>query len=210
MAIPLETVAESPACCPGLARAGAWGALLVAGTALAGSLALSLHLQLQACPLCIYERTFLMGVVSVLALGLLSPAGQRSALATGLALPLAVAGLGVAVFHVWLELRQTLVCPFGLGALGTAPQQSLAAYGLVVALLLVGVAGAVPGGWVRQLAGWGLGGIVLGALLAFAAVVSGPKLPQATKSLPVLQAEQAGHMLTGCAPVLHEAGSHRQ
>src|ERR1700736_6488930 len=73
-----------------------WPALLVALLALAGSLWLSIGMKLKACPLCFYQRTFVMGVVAVLGIGLLT--GQRyRAVLNLLALPMAVAGFGVAV-----------------------------------------------------------------------------------------------------------------
>ena len=48
---------------PGLA----WAALVVAGLAAAASVWLSVRLDLKACPLCYYQRTFAMGVFAVLA-----------------------------------------------------------------------------------------------------------------------------------------------
>ena len=49
-----------------------WPSLLVALLALAGSLWLSIGLKLKACPLCFYQRTFVMGVVAVLGIGILT------------------------------------------------------------------------------------------------------------------------------------------
>src|SRR5215471_10239722 len=77
----------------------AWGALAVAVAGLAGSLFLSLGLDLKACPLCFYQRTFAMSLMAVLGLGLLAGV-VRPGRAALLGLPLAVAGLGVALFHV--------------------------------------------------------------------------------------------------------------
>ena len=45
-------------------------ALAVSVAALAGSLYLSMGMKLKACPLCLYERTFMMGLVGVLLIGL--------------------------------------------------------------------------------------------------------------------------------------------
>src|SRR5262249_42769858 len=53
------------------AKAWVWAAFGVAVLALVGSLALSLGLGLRACPLCFYQRTFVMGVMAVLGMGLL-------------------------------------------------------------------------------------------------------------------------------------------
>jgi disulfide bond formation protein DsbB len=93
---------------------------LVALVALAGSLWLSLGMGLKACPLCFYQRTFVMGVVAVLLVGLLSGQHHRTVLNL-LALPLVVGGLGVAVFHVHLEQSGILECPAGVMGIGTAP-----------------------------------------------------------------------------------------
>src|SRR5262249_45325113 len=102
-----------------------WAPLLVALVALAGSLWLSIGMKLKACPLCFYQRTFVMGVVAVLGIGLLTEQRHRAVLNL-LALPLVVAGLGVAAFHVYLEMTGKLECPAGVMGVGTAPQQSRA------------------------------------------------------------------------------------
>src|SRR5206468_4902178 len=87
-----------------------WPPLLVALVALAGSLWLSVGMNLKACPLCFYQRTFVMGVVAVLGVGVLTGQRHRGVLNL-LALPLAVGGVGVAVFHEFLELTYKLECP---------------------------------------------------------------------------------------------------
>jgi disulfide bond formation protein DsbB len=125
-------------------------------------------MDLKACSLCFYQRTFMMAVVAVLAVGLLAGAA-RPARPSLLAVPLAVAGLAVALFHVSLELRGKLECPAGLLGLGTAPQQSLAVYLLLAALLAVDAAGA---GNLPAL----LGGAALGAALAVASLVANPPM----------------------------------
>jgi disulfide bond formation protein DsbB len=94
--------------------------LLVALVALAGSLWLSVGMGLKACALCFYQRTFVMGVVAVLGIGLLTGVRHRVVLNL-LAMPLAVAGVGVAAFHVFLELTGKLECPSGVLGIGTAP-----------------------------------------------------------------------------------------
>ena len=111
-----------------------WAALGVAVVGLAGSLYLSLGMNLKACPLCFYQRTFMMSLVAILSVGLVANACRPGRLAV-LALPLAIAGLGVALFHVSLEVRGKLECPGGVLGLGTAPQQSLAAFVALTALL---------------------------------------------------------------------------
>src|SRR5438045_7785490 len=90
-------------------------AVAVAGTA--GSLYLSIGMGLKACPLCFYQRTFVMGVVAVLCLGLLLP-GVRTSVLNVLALPLAVGGLAIAGWHTYLEAGGFLECPDGVFAIG--------------------------------------------------------------------------------------------
>ena len=125
-----------------------------------GSVALSLDLPavtvgdqqvnltkgLQACPLCFYQRTFAFGTLGVLLVGLFTRARQTGAIGV-MALPLAIAGLGVAGYHVWLEYDGKLECPKGLQDIGTAPQQSLAALGIVTLLLLFDSVRNTSGGW---------------------------------------------------------------
>jgi hypothetical protein len=117
-----------------------------------------------------------MSLVAVLALGLLTGVGGRLSF---LALPLATAGLGVALFHVSLEVRGKLECPKGVFGIGTAPQQSLAVYVVLFGLLLVDLI-KNP----RRLAGFGAflgGGLVLGALLTLGSVTSNPPVKPAPK-----------------------------
>ncbi|MCH8830219.1 MAG: disulfide bond formation protein B, partial [Planctomycetes bacterium] len=98
--------------------AGTGIALSVAVVGTLGSLWLSYGMGLKACPLCLYQRTFIMGVVAVLLIGLLTPV-LRSPLLCLLALPAAVGGLGVALFHEYLELAGKLECPDGILGVGT-------------------------------------------------------------------------------------------
>jgi disulfide bond formation protein DsbB len=169
-----------------------WLALIVAAAASAGSLYLSLPEQwgvslpeqwgvkwgmnLKACPLCFYQRTFAMAVFGVLVIGLCTNAWRTGTLSL-LVLPLAIGGLGVAVFHVYLEFKGTLECPGGIGDVGTAPKQSLVTLSVLVLLLVMD---SVRN---RAAAGYGLGvwlgSIVLGVLFAAGAVVSSPPLPPA-------------------------------
>ncbi len=177
MAAPL---AENHAAPPSVGAAAAgtaiflWAALAVAVLALAGSLWLSMGLGLRACPLCFYQRTFVMSVVAVLGIGALTGPRYRGVLSL-LALPLALAGLGVALGHVHLEASGALECPAGLLGLGSAPQQSLAA--LLVLLVLVnldlirGTGDATPRGLPLT------AGVLLGAFLAWASMASVPPPP---------------------------------
>jgi hypothetical protein len=151
-----------------------WAPLLAALVALAGSLWLSVGMRLKACPLCFYQRTFVMGVVAILGIGLLTGARHRGVLNL-LALPLAVAGLTVAVFHVYLEITGKLECPDGILGLGTAPKQSLAALTVLLILIVVGVARSGSTG--EPQGGASVAAVVVGMLLAGGAVVSAPPMP---------------------------------
>jgi hypothetical protein len=144
-----------------------------------------------------------MGVITILGLSLFLPVLRRSGTAAWLALPLAVGGLGVVGFHVWLEMTQVLVCPYGLLGLGTAPKQSLAAF-VLLTLLLVSAALGSAGQGVRSIAGV-VSGVVLGGLFTVASIASGPRLPPASKTVAEAQADQAALKLEGCTPV--KAGS---
>jgi disulfide bond formation protein DsbB len=131
---------------------------------------------LKACPLCFYQRTFVMGVVAVLAVGLL--AGRRHwGVLNVLVLPLAVGGVAVAAFHVYLELTGKLECPGGVLGIGTAPQQSLAVLTVLLVLVALGVVRSARAGESHPLAS--VAAVVLGLLLAWGAVASSPPLPLA-------------------------------
>ena len=147
-------------------------ALGVSLTGAAGSLWLSLGMDLKACPLCYYQRTFMLAVVGVLVVGLLAEP-RRTGLLNALALPAATGGLGVAVFHVYLELSGKLECPAGVFGIGTAPQQSL---DIFVVLLVVF---AVPVLRQRRIGSFALSaiGLVLGLAFALGTIRSAPPLP---------------------------------
>jgi disulfide bond formation protein DsbB len=168
-------------------------ALLLSAGAAAGSLYLSLEMGLRACPLCFYQRAFAFGLVGVLAAGILAfrDYGARICL---LALPLAVAGLGVAGFHVWLGWTEWpreaekwyLACPAGIKGIGTAPQQSLAAFAAITLVLLIGGLGEVGA------SGRGgpalIVGVALGAAAAVGSVLANPPMPD-PKPLPATPLE---------------------
>src|SRR5262245_61471795 len=137
-------------------------ALSLAG--LAGTLYLSLGLELRACPLCFYQRVFVMGVVAVLTVGLIA-GGARPGFLSLLALPLAVGGLAVAGWHNYLEQAGRLECPHGLFDVGTAPQQSLAIFVLIVAALLADLLQC------RFVMG-SIATLALGGLLAYGAIAT--------------------------------------
>jgi disulfide bond formation protein DsbB len=169
-------------------------ALLVAVLTAVGSLYLSMGMGLNACPLCFYQRTFVMAVVGVLGVGrALRLAVEPGSLST-LAFPLAVAGLGVAATHTGLVASGILVCPEGFFGLGSAPLQSLVAYVLLTGLLLPG---ALRRGIVQAApAARGVGLAVLGVLFALLLVRSSPPLPPFNPKY-----DAAGQrILKGCEP----------
>jgi disulfide bond formation protein DsbB len=149
--------------------------LALVGTA--GSLYLSLGMGLKACPLCFYQRTFVMAALAVLLIGrLVEP--SRPGLLCLLALPLAIGGLGVAAFHEWLVIIGVLECPRALLGLGTAPAQSLT----LLALLTLACAGgghAGRGESARHGAAAGAGAMLLGLAMVWACIASSPPLPPA-------------------------------
>lgn len=148
--------------------------LSLAGTL--GSLALSLVLGLKACPFCFYQRSFVMAVFAVLAVGLAADR-TRAGLYCLLCVPLAFAGLGVGALHEFLVLNGTLECPVGLLGIGTAPAQSLALFALLAPALLVGaLRGTAPEGSRGTAAA---GSAILGLLLAWGAIASSPPMPPA-------------------------------
>lgn len=155
----------------------AWNiaALVLAVVAASGSLDLSLGLGLKACPLCFYQRSF--AITAVLATAMLVWLdGFCSPRASLVALPLAVSGLGVATFHVYLVQAGKLKCPSALFGWGDGPMQSLAVFS---ALSFVCIAGA----WSSRRAGGGggtlaaLAAVLLGAVTAWACIASAPSLP---------------------------------
>jgi hypothetical protein len=149
-------------------------ALLVALAGATGSLYLSLGLGLKACPLCFYQRAFVMGTAAVLIVGLVADR-SRAGLLCLVCVPLALGGLGVAGFHEFLVIAGVLECPKALFGLGTAPVQSLAVFFLLAAAV---TAGAWKAGGKRAL---GLA-VVTGIGMAWGSVASAPPLPPAPKA----------------------------
>ena len=127
-----------------------------------------------------------MSLVAVLGMGLFTGTARHVRLGL-VALPLAIAGLGVAGFHVYLEVSGKLECPAGILGLGTAPKQSLAmVLGLSVLLLADALRTA------RSVVWWlaAAGGVVLGGFLAAASSTSNPPMkkppPEVYEKPPVV------------------------
>jgi disulfide bond formation protein DsbB len=160
-----------------------WISLVLSIIAVAGSLWLSLGMQLKACPLCFYQRSFAMSVMAVLLIGLW--AGVRPSTTLGLlALPLATMGFCVACFHVYLEVSGKLECPKGIFGLGTAPTQSAFILGLLFISVLASVFQRNSDSKANHVSVFvkAIAGIVLGAGLAYSAWKSvPPPAPAPTK-----------------------------
>lgn len=173
--------APTPQDSTGRQAAPTWNiaSLLLAAAATGGSLYLSLGLGLKACPLCFYQRSFAIAAVLVLGM-LLWLDGIRSSRACLVDLPLAVSGLGVAAFHVYLVQTGKLECPPALFGWGDGPLQSLAMF---AALSLACLAGAWSSRYAQR--GGGMLAVVaamlLGAGAAWACVASAPPLPPTPK-----------------------------
>lgn len=161
-----------PSCC---VRSMLIVACAISAIATMGSLYLSVGLNLKACPLCFYQRSFVMTALAVLAIGGFVER-SRPGLVCLLSVPMAWAGLGVAAFHENLVLTGVLECPPALFGLGTAPAQSLA---LFIGLTFAVTAGAWCGRQEssRQGVSTLVASMLFGAALAGACVKSAPPLP---------------------------------
>ncbi len=148
---------------------------IVAAVGTSGSVFLSMGLGLKACPLCFYQRSFVMAALAVLALGRILDRA-RPGLICFLSVPLVWAGLGVAAFHEYLVLTGVLECPQALFGIGTAPAQSLAVF-LVLAAVVCG--GAWCGRQESSQQGMStlVSAVLLGVVMAAACVKSSPPLP---------------------------------
>ncbi len=168
-----ERTAESRSACN--ARTWLIGACVISVFGMIGSVYLSIGLGLKACPLCFYQRSFVMAALAVLVLGRYLER-SRPGLICLLTVPIAWAGLGVAAFHEYLVLANVLECPKALLGIGTAPAQSLA--------MFIGLTFAVTyGAWCgrqespRQGACTLFTAVLFGSVLAGACAKSAPPLP---------------------------------
>lgn len=145
-------------------------ALFVAVVGVLGSLHLSLGMNLRACPLCFYQRAFMMAAAGALAFGTFLP-GMPLAAQTVLALPSAVGGLGIAGWHTWLEWDRKLECPAGITGVLSAPGESMVVFGLLVALLAGDLLHQ------RKYVMQGVGAILLGVVFCTTSVRGVPDRP---------------------------------
>jgi disulfide bond formation protein DsbB len=168
-------------------------AMLLAAVGVGGSLYLSVGLGLRACPLCFYQRSFVMATLAVLVVGLAADR-TRPGLYCLVSLPLALAGWGVAAFHEYLVLTGVLECPMGLLGIGSSPAQSLTILTLVLAAVVAGAWPSRSDGKRRAVVSFG--SVVLGLLLAWGAIASSPPLPPA----PTAPYDLAKQPLDMCRP----------
>ena len=110
-------------------------ALFIAVIGVLGSLHLSLGMDLKACPLCYYQRSFIMAVVAILTFAMFLP-GMPTGAATVLALAPAFAGTAIAVLHTYLATSGALECPAGISGTLYAPSESLIVFSLLMLCLL--------------------------------------------------------------------------
>ncbi len=157
------------------ATAFAWLAVTLSLVGTLGSLFLSLGLGLKACPLCFYQRSFVMAAFAILGLGWFVER-TRPGLICLLSVPMAWTGLGVAAFHEYLVLTDVLECPQALLGIGTAPDQSLVMFAGLTAVTTLG-AWCGRNETSRQGASTIIGAVMLGAVMAAACVKSSPPLP---------------------------------
>jgi hypothetical protein len=178
-----------------VSSAWTWIALLLALVGVAGTLYLSLGLVLDVgldlipCPLCFYQRTLLMAVAAALLVGLLA-GPRRSGFLSLVTMPLTVAALGVAGFHVYKEVKPNpdLECPDGaiphlykefrgddeiyqqMHEVVTPPKESAALLFLLFVAQFIDVARSTTRG------GFGLGAVagalILGGLLCAGLIVT--------------------------------------
>jgi disulfide bond formation protein DsbB len=140
-------------------------ALAVAALGVIGSLYLSLGMDLKACPLCFYQRAFMMASAGVLLLGVMLPGVPTSA-TTVLTLPSALAGAAIAAWHAQLDWNKVLECPTGATGVLTAPQEALLVFALLLALLVIDLIQR------RTFIIQGLVAFVLGVVLGIACIQS--------------------------------------
>jgi disulfide bond formation protein DsbB len=164
-----------------------WAALLTALAGVAGTLWLSLGMNLIACPLCFYQRPLMMGVAGIMLAGIFG-GSRRAGLVSLMALPVTVAGLGVAGFHVYKEFNGDLECPTGalcqlyakaqgaancpaeMSEYDTAPRESLAVFALIFLLQTIDVLRSGSRGGFGMSA-W-LGVVILGGLISYGLIAS--------------------------------------
>ena len=151
--------------------------LLIALVGTAASLWLSIGMGLKGCPLCFYQRSFVLAAAGALLFGLGAKSGSERGLSLAIATFSTAAGMGVAGFHVSLEMRGVLECPKGLFDVGTVPPQSLALFVILFGALAAGSRGI----YLKRF----LLAVVLGAVAAYGCIASAPPIVKPTKPYTV-------------------------
>jgi hypothetical protein len=153
-------------------------ALLASAIAVGGSLWLSMGMGMIACPLCFYQRAFAMSVLGILVVGVLARMNAGPYLSL-VALAPSTGGLGVAGWHVYLEVTGKLECPPGVFDVGTSPQQSLAVFAVLFVLLSIDIArGCCAAGICNKSAAFaGFMAFILGGLFALGCIRSVTPVP---------------------------------
>jgi disulfide bond formation protein DsbB len=152
-------------------------ALFVAIIGVLGSLHLSLSMGLKACPLCFYQRAFMMSAAGVLVFGPFLP-GMPLAALTVLALVPTFAGLGVAAWHTYMDAIGVLECPVGVTGFLAAPVESLIVFALLLAFLLGDLLHR------RQYVLQGIGAVLLGLVFAMTCIKGTPTMNRPTTPYP--------------------------
>ena len=109
--------------------------MFIAVVGVLGSLHLSLSMDLKACPVCYYQRAFMMSVAAILTFGLFLP-GVPTAAQTVFALAPAFAGTAIATLHTYLVTSGDMECPAGITDMLVAPAESLLVYVMLMVCLL--------------------------------------------------------------------------
>ena len=134
-ATPPPAAAPEPTPAPDLKILWICAALFIAIIGVLGSLHLSITCGLQACPLCYYQRAFMMAAAGILLFAMFLPGVPSSAVSV-LALAPATAGLCIAANHVQAEWTGVLECPKGITGALPVPQESLIVFVLLVSTLI--------------------------------------------------------------------------
>ena len=163
-----------------------------------GSLYLSLGMGLKACPLCFYQRCFMMIVLVIMGLGMYVDRSRPGLLGL-LSVPVAWAGLGVAGFHEYLVLKGMLECPLALLGMGTAPAQSLMVFSILTCSVTA-TAWLGRGEACRQSKVAVAIGVVIGLAMAWACIASSPPLPP----VPTSAYDPVKQPLDMCRPPFRE------
>ena len=172
-------------------------ALFASTIGVVGSLYLSIALDLKACPLCFYQRAFMMAAAMILFFGM-ALRGVPYAVLTPLALGSTVAGGGIAAFHVYLDGKGILECPIGATGFLVAPQESFVVYVFLLAFLLCDLFQE------RRFVPQGLGAILIGGVFAYACLHPAvtPPSPNPTAPYPT------DKKLDGCRKVFRAPGAN--